>query len=336
LTKNGCLRLGLGLCIIALIVAGVLGFAAWHYLFSPYKGYSDEVFVEIPHGANTRQLADKLEKAGVIRTRYSLLLWRALHPRAPLQAGEYQFDSPLLPGDVFNKIRRGATYYEVLTVPEGNNIFEIAQLLKSLRYGHPDEFLAAAKNPSLVKDLDPAAPTLEGYLFPASYRVARKTTAAELCRMMVEQFRRHWRELTAGVADADAHRVVTIASMIEKETGTPSERPLIASVFMNRLSRNMPLQCDPTVVYAALRANDYRGTIYRSDLANKDPYNTYVHAGLPPGPIANPGLASLKAALHPARSDYLYFVAKPGMVGQHTFSATLNEHEMAVKAYRHH
>jgi UPF0755 protein len=325
----------LSLGIVALIAAGLLGFAAWRYLFSPYKGYTDEVFIEIPHGAKTRQLAEKLEQAGVIRSRYSLLLWRALHPRAPLQAGEYQFDSPLLPGDVFNKIRRGATYYEVLTVPEGSNIFDIAQLLKGLRYGHPEEFLAAAKNPSLIKDFDPAAPTLEGYLFPSSYRVARKTTAGELCRMMVEQFRRHWHELTATDAGADAHQVVTVASLIEKETAVPSERPLIASVFMNRLSRNMPLQCDPTVVYAALRANDYRGTIYRSDLANKDPYNTYIHSGLPPGPIANPGMASLKAALHPAQSDYLYFVAKPGMVGQHTFSTTLNEHELAVKAYRH-
>jgi UPF0755 protein len=303
-------------------------------MFSPYKGYSDEVFVEIPRGANTRQLAQKLEAAGVIRTRYSLLLWRALHPKAPLQAGEYQFDSPLLPGDVFSKIRRGATYYEVLTVPEGSNIFDIAQLLKGLRYGKPAEFLAAAKDPSLIKDLDPAAPTLEGYLFPSSYRVSRKTTATELCRMMVEQFRRRWHDLPGNAANADLHRVVTIASLVEKETAAPDERPLIASVFVNRLSRNMPLQCDPTVVYAALRANDYRGTIYRSDLANKDPYNTYVHLGLPPGPIANPGMASLKAALTPAQSAYLYFVAKPGMVGQHTFSATLNEHETAVKAYR--
>lgn len=335
MTKNGCLRLGLALCLIALVAAGFLGYAAWRYLFSPYKGYSDEVFVEIPHGANTRQLADELEKAGVIRTRYSLLLWRAFHRKAPLQAGEYQFDSPLLPGDVFSKIRRGATYYEVLAVPEGSNIFDITQLLKALRYGHPDEFLAAAKDASLIKDLDPAAPTLEGYLFPSSYRVSRKTTGAELCRMMVEQFRRHWRELTANAAAPDIHRVVTIASLIEKETAAPDERPLISSVFVNRLSRNMALQCDPTVVYAALRANDYRGTIYRSDLANKDPYNTYVHSGLPPGPIANPGIASLKAALHPAQTDYLYFVAKPGMVGHHTFSATLNEHEAAVKAYRH-
>jgi UPF0755 protein len=151
---------------------------------------------------------------------------------------------------------------------------------------------------------------------------------------MTDQFRREWKVLTGGQTRTDVHRTVTLASLVEKETSAPSERPLIAAVFENRLRLNMPLQCDPTVVYAALRNNKYRGTIFRSDLASADPYNTYIHTGLPPGPIANPGTASLKAALEPAQADYLYFVAKPGSVGQHTFSATLNEHQTAVKAYR--
>jgi UPF0755 protein len=310
-----------------------LGYVFWQAI-TPYQGYTNEVFVELEHGTGTQDLAATLEQSGVIRSRYVFLLWRALHPKAALQAGEYHFDRPLSAGDVFDKIRRGEIYYQELTVPEGNNIFDIAELLKGLRSLKPDDFVKAAAETTLISDLDPHAPSLEGYLFPSTYRVTRKTGATDLCRMMTDQFRRQWKVLTAGAPQADVHRTVTLASLVEKETGAPSERPLVAAVFENRLQRNMPLQCDPTVVYAALRANRYRGTIFKSDLANTDPYNTYIHAGLPPGPIANPGTASLQAALNPAHADYLYFVAKPGFVGQHTFSATLTEHQSAVKAFR--
>jgi UPF0755 protein len=319
--------------VLILVLAGIGGVLVWQSL-APYKGYSNEVFLEFERGTSTKALAAELEEKGIIRSRYLFLLWRAMHPRTALQAGEYHFDRPLAPGDVFNKIRRGDIYYEEITVPEGSNLFDIADLLKGLRSFHPEDFVKAAANPALIRDLDPKAPTLEGYLFPSTYRVTRKTTGQDLCRMMTDQFRREWRTLTAGAARADVHKLVTLASLVEKETAAPSERPLIAAVFENRLQRNMALQCDPTVVYAALRNNRYRGTIFRSDLANNDPYNTYIHTGLPPGPIANPGVASLKAALKPAVADYLYFVAKPGSIGQHTFSATLNEHELAVKAYR--
>jgi UPF0755 protein len=333
LTRSGCLRAFVGLGIAVVLLLGLAGWAAWH-LFVPYQGYTNEAFVDLERGTGAWNLAATLEKDGVIRTRYSFLFWRALHPRAALQAGEYRFDRPLTPADVFDKIRRGAIYYEVLTVPEGSNLFDIAQSLRALRYVKPADFIAAASDPGLVRDLDPLAPSLEGYLFPSTYRITRKTTAQDLCRSMVEHFRLEWRRLSAGAGNPDIHRTVTLASLVEKETGAPPERPLIAAVFENRLRRNMALQCDPTVVYAALRVNKYRGAIYRSDLASSDPYNTYVHLGLPPGPIANPGAASLSAALHPAEVDYLYFVAKPGSVGQHTFSATLTEHQLAVKAYR--
>lgn len=331
--SKGCFRSFLAVCVLAALVVGVGGVVVWESL-TPYKGYSNEVFVEFERGTSTKALAATLEEKGIIRSRYLFLLWRALHPKTALQAGEYHFDRPLAPGDVFNKIRRGDIYYQEITVPEGSNLFDIADLLKGLRSFKPEEFVKAAANPALIRDLDPQAPTLEGYLFPSTYRVTRKTTGQDLCRMMTEQFRREWRNLTAGGAPVDVHKVVTLASLVEKETAAPSERPLIAAVFENRLRHNMALQCDPTVVYAALRNNRYRGTIFRSDLANHDPYNTYLHTGLPPGPIANPGAQSLKAALHPAQADYLYFVAKPGAVGQHTFSATLGEHESAVKAYR--
>lgn len=333
MTRSGCVRVFVGFGIVVALLLGVAAWGAWT-LFVPYKGYGSEAFVELEHGTSAWNLAASLARAGVIRNRYSFVVWRALHPKAALQAGEYRFDSPLTPAEVFDKIHRGAIFYEALTVPEGSNLFDVAQSLRGLRYIKPADFIAAAGDPALVRDLDPNAPSLEGYLFPSTYRITRKTSAKDLCRAMVEQFRREWRRLSTGADNPDVHRTVTLASLVEKETAVPSERPLIAAVFENRLRRNMALQCDPTVVYAALRQNKYRGAIYRSDLASNDPYNTYEHLGLPPGPIANPGAASLAAALHPAQVDYLYFVAKPGFVGQHTFSVTLTEHQMAVKAYR--
>lgn len=331
--NRGCFRWFVVSCLAALLVAGVGGFLLWASL-TPYKGYPNEVFLEFERGTSTRQLAAMLEENGIIRSQYLFLLWRAMHPKTALQAGEYHFDRPLSPGDVFNKIRRGDIYYQEITVPEGSNMFDIADMLKGLRSIKSEEFVKAAADPTMIRDLDPQAPTLEGYLFPSTYRVTRKTTGQDLCRMMTDEFRREWRKLTAGATGVDVHRIVTLASLVEKETAARAERPLIAAVFENRLKRNMPLQCDPTVVYAALRSNRYRGTIFRSDLANSDPYNTYIHTGLPPGAIANPGIESLKAALQPARADYLYFVAKPGAAGEHTFSTTLGEHESAVKAYR--
>jgi UPF0755 protein len=333
LSKRGCFRTFLIFAVLVLMAAGFVAFAAWE-LMTPYQGYQNEVFIELEHGTSTKQLAARLQDSGVIRSRYAFLLWRALHPKAPLQAGEYHFDRPLTPGEVFERIRRGEIFYESLIVPEGSNMFDIAELLKTLRSVKSIDFVKAASDPGLIRDLDPQAPSLEGYLFPSTYRVTRKTTAADLCKQMTGEFRREWRSLTNGQAGMDVHRTVTLASLVEKETAAPSERPLIAAVFSNRLRANMPLQCDPTVVYAALRNNNYRGTIFRSDLANTDAYNTYTHPGLPPGPIANPGAASLKATLDPPEVSYLYFVAKPGSVGQHAFSSTLTEHDAAVKAYR--
>jgi UPF0755 protein len=258
------------------------------------------------------------------------LVVRALHPQAKLQAGEYRFAEQQTPWQVFGKIQRGEIFYQDFTVPEGSNIFDIATLADNLGGLKSDDFLRAAADPASIRDLDPAAPSLEGYLFPSTYRVTHHTTAAQLCHMMTMEFRKRWH----GLAGVDVHRVTTLASLIEKETGSAAERATVASVFENRLARNMPLQCDPSTVYAALLENRYRGTIYKSDLASQNPYNTYTHAGLPPGPIANPGVASLAAALHPAATDYLYFVARPSAPGSHHFSATLAEHEKAVATFR--
>ncbi len=189
-----------------------------------------------------------------------------------------------------------------------------------------------ASDPSSIRDLDPKAPTLEGYLFPATYRVTRHMTAAQIAHQMTGQFRKVWKEIAK--PGADVHQATTLASLVEKETAAPSERPTIAAVYVNRLRLGMRLDCDPTTIYAAMLEGRYKGTIYRSNLNSANPYNTYQNPGLPPGPIANPGLESLKAALEPAQADYLFFVAKPGGAGSHNFSRTIAEHNLAVQAYR--
>jgi UPF0755 protein len=233
--------------------------------------------------------------------------------------------------EVFHRIAIGDVYFFEFNVPEGSNIFDVARLAEAAGVAPAQQVLDVAGNPAQIKDLDPAAKTLEGYLFPATYRLSHSTTAAELCQMMTAQFRREWKKL-GGVASP--HNTVTLASLVEKETGVADERPLIAGVFAKRLKIGMALDCDPTTIYAALLDNRYKGTIHRSDLQSTNPYNTYKNPGLPPGPIANPGAAALAAALKPAETNYLYFVAKPGG-GGHQFSSSLAEHDKAVQAYRH-
>ncbi len=275
-----------------------------------------------------------LAAAGVVRSRWDFLLARVMERDRVLQAGEYRFDRAASPVDVFDRIARGDVFYYSLVAPEGRNMFDIAEIAGALGLFSADEFLAAARNPAAIRDLDPAAPSLEGYLFPDSYRLSRHATPDAVCRLMTGKFRAAWRDLTAGRPDANPHQVVTLASLVEREAKLPAERPLIAAVFANRLRIGMKLDCDPTTIYAAMLEHRYRGTIYRSDLESDNAYNTYRHAGLPPGPIANPGLDSLRAALHPAQSDALYFVAKPDGSGAHDFSNTLEAHEAATERYR--
>lgn len=321
------------LVLAILFVLAGLGIAGYWY-FGPYRGYGAEAFIEIDHGMTSRQIARALAHRGIVRSRWAFLAVRVLHPRATLQAGEYRFGSDQTPWQVFEKIRRGDIFYEDFTVPEGSNMYDIASLLAGLDSVRPNDFLEAARNPALVRDIDPQAPTLEGYLFPSTYRVTHQTTGPQLCRTMINEFRKQWMAIGGLRQPRSTHEVVTLASLVEKETADSLERPLIAAVFVNRLRLSMPLQCDPTTVYAAVLESRYRGTIYKSDLVSSNPYNTYTHVGLPPGPIANPGTASLAAALHPASTNYLYFVAKPDGSGSHQFSATLADHEKAVLGYR--
>jgi UPF0755 protein len=316
---------------LAVGIALMCAVAVWA-LMSPYRGFTAERFVEIPRGTSTVAIAQELAAQGVIRYRWQFLLARALRPRANLQAGEYRFNKAASVREVFDRITKGDIYYFEFTVPEGSNVFDIASALESQGVMKAETFLHAAEDPSLIRDLFPEAKTLEGFLFPSTYRLTHATTAEDLCKLMTETFRREWRKLANGNG-ADPRRVITLASLVEKETAVDAERPLVASVFENRLAKQMRLECDPTTIYAALLENRYQGTIHRSDLANRNPYNTYQNAGLPPGPIANPGAPSIAAALSPAQTNYLYFVANPAG-GSHHFSATIHEHEKAVIAYR--
>jgi UPF0755 protein len=289
------------------------------------------VFLDFPTGTSSQAMAERLERAGVVRSKVDFLLARVVRRGRVLQAGDYRFARAATPLEVYDRIARGDTFYLELVIPEGRNLFDIAAAAEDLGLFSAKRFLEAARNPALIRDLDPKAPTLEGYLYPDTYRVNRKTTPERLCRAMTGKFREVWRGLGTS---ADVHRTVTLASLVEKEGKLPAERPQIAAVFLNRLRLGMKLDCDPTTIYAALLEGRWRGTIYRSDLDNPHPYNTYRNPGLPPGPIANPGMASLKAVLEPAGTDALFFVALPDGSGGHAFSSTMAGHNRAVEAYR--
>jgi UPF0755 protein len=306
------------------------GFVAWR-LLTPYQGFTGEVFVEIPHGSSSSAIGKRLVEAGVIRGRFDFLLTRVLERSRKLKAGEYRFDHAVSPVEVIDRIARGDIFYYELVAPEGKNMFEIADAVEKLGVFPAEKFLEAARDPSLIRDLDPHAPTLEGYLFPDTYRLGRRTTPEQLCRLMTGRFREVWRGLNTRVG---THNAVTLASLVEKESRLASERPKIAAVFANRLRIGMKLDCDPTTIYAALLEDRYRGTIYKSDLERDAPYNTDRRAGLPPGPIANPGRASLEAALSPANISALYFVLQPDGGGAHQFSDSIAAHEEATAKYR--
>ncbi|MGA3188231.1 MAG: endolytic transglycosylase MltG [Bryobacteraceae bacterium] len=323
------IRLALILFVVGLLVC--VG-AIWS-LGRPYFGAPGETFLRIEHGSGTASIARTLQKAGVIHYEWQLLLARAMNPSTKLQAGEYRFAEPSSVLTVLDRIHRGDVYYFEVTVPEGSNRFDIARLISTSGTISSDEFMKASADPASIHDLAPKAPSLEGFLFPATYRLTHSTTAADLCHLMSSEFRRQWKKLDSSHT-ADALKTITLASLVEKETGAAEERPIVAGVFTNRVAKDMRLDCDPTTIYAALLDNRYTGVIHKSDLLNQNPYNTYQNAGLPPGPIANPGAAAIEAALHPAATEYLFFVAK-AEGGGHVFSATRSAHEKAVLAYRH-
>lgn len=299
----------------------------------PYWHAKESVLIEIPRGTGTRAIAQMLEETGVIRSRTTFLWLHVLWSRGTLKAGEYSFDQPASTLEILRKLLRGEIAYKVLVIPEGYNRFEVAAAMAAQGFCPEEECLQATQDTSLIADLAPQAETLEGYLFPDTYHVPLRARPEQLVGAMVERFRQVYSSLNPPSENRSLHEIVTMASLAEKETALSEERPLVAAVFYNRLRRGIALQCDPTVIYAALLENRYDGVIRQSHLSSRSPYNTYIHRGLPPGPISSPGKDSLVAAMHPAASDYLYFVADAE--GQrHTFSRTLAEHNTAVRQYR--
>jgi UPF0755 protein len=325
------------LVVVAAVAAGAAAWWLYDRVAEPYRGYTaEEVFVDIPSGAGPAAIGRRLVDAGVVHDPWLFRAAVIISGRArELKAGEYRFAAPLTPLAVVDVLARGDVYKRRLTFREGLTIVEMAAVFEERGFGTADAFRAAATNARLIHDLDPEARDLEGYLFPETYALPRNTPADALVAQMVDHFRQ---AITPEVATAAAaaglsiRQVVTLASLVEKETGTPEERPLVAAVYANRLRIGMGMQADPTVIYALQKAGRYDGNLRRADLQFDSPYNTYRYRGLPPGPIAAPGRASIEAAANPAKVDYLYFVSKND--GSHVFASTLREHNRNVQVWQ--
>ncbi len=328
--------------VLVLLIAVLAGVAVLaRELYRSYQGFSGNLVLVVPSGTRAPDVARLLAERGVLERRWPFIFCYLLgRPRHRLlKAGEYLFDRPLAPLDVYHKLVRGEIYLHAVLIPEGSDRFDMARIYHEVLGIDPEAFLRATEATSLIRDLDPRAPTLEGYLYPDTYHFARGATAAQMVQAMVARFRRVL-ELRFGrerhEADAPLHDVVTLASLVERETPAPEERPVIAGVFARRLQKKWRLGCDPTVVYA-LRL-DHRmlesppPLLTTDDLKFRSPFNTYLHSGFPPGPIASPGEASLGAAFHPASGDALYFVSNNR--GGHIFARTLAEHQRNVARYR--
>jgi UPF0755 protein len=318
------------LAVFLLAALAAVGFGAF-VMLAPY-GPQTATFVEVLPGSSSMRIARQLQEAGIIRSQYAFYAERWLQ-QGTLKAGDYKFDHPSPVSEVYDRIRRGDTYAIAVTIPEGSSMFDIAARLEQAGFGPAQSFISVARQEAgLISDIDPQAKTLEGYLFPDTYKIGPKEQMPQIAAIMVKRFKQA--ALQLGLSH-DVHQIVTLASLVERETALDNERPLVASVFDNRLEKQMPLMTDPAVIYGLQLQNAWRGTIYASDLQRDTPYNTYMHPGLPPGPIANPGIKSLKAAMQPAQTDYLYFVAaSKNPQGKSLFAATLEEHNRNVAGYR--
>ena len=328
--------------LISTLLLALVALTAWlgWALFLPVTPPAQK-FVLLRPGYSTRHIARELKSAGVIRSADAFVLWHALHRRPSLKAGEYLFERDANVIDIHSRLARGDVYYHTVVIPEGFNMFEIARAIEDAGLGSAEDFLkVATTDTSLIADVAPHATSLEGYLFPNTYNFTRTQSMRDMAAGMVKEFRLRANELglilpgpaQPGAAAQDIPAVVTLASIIEKETSVPDERPEVAGVYANRLQRRIPLQADPSVIYAELLQGTYTGALHHDDMHFDSPYNTYHHAGLPPGPIANPGKSSLQAAMHPAQTAYYYFVSDGA--GHHRFAATLEEHNRNVAALR--
>ena len=320
-----CLRVFRMFLVVGFLLTVGLGWA----VLAPF-GPERETFVDIPAHTGTVGIASALERGGAIRNRWVFAGLREFEG-GTLKAGEYRFDHPASMLEVYARLRRGDVFTITVVIPEGFNVFDVSQAVESAGLVSRDEFLAATKaNVQLVRRWDPRAISVEGYLFPDTYRFSRHATPEAMLAAMTRRFGQV--ALRLGLAGPEVSRVVTMASLVEREVHGDAERPVVAGVFEKRLRLGMPLQTDPAVVYASMLRGTWTGVIHQSELHSDSPYNTYTHKGLPPGPICNPGLAALQAALHPATTDYLYFVAN--VDGSTRFARDLREHAANVSALR--
>jgi UPF0755 protein len=332
---------------IAALAAG--GWFAWG-LLAPVEP-TGQTFVMLHSGFSTRRIASELKQAGVIRSEDAFIFWRYLRHRGSLKAGEYLFDKPANTIDVQKRLMRGDVYFHTVVVPEGFTMFDIARAVEAAGLGPAKDFLEVAQtDTSLIADIAPGAPSLEGYLFPDTYQFSRMMSMKDMASSMVRKFRQVASQIglahsaaggtveasgmpsSSPQIDTDLERTVTMASIVEKETAVAEERPLVASVYYNRLAKKMALDADPSIIYGELLAGTYTGALHHDDMQFNSRYNTYKYPGLPPGPIGNPGKSALEAAMHPAQSDYFYFVADAQ--GHHRFARTITEHNNNVAAYR--
>ena len=346
----------------ALVLIAILALAAWlaWALWLPVSP-GGQKFVLLRPGYSSRHIARELKSAGVIRSARAFELWHAFHRLPSLKAGEYLFEHDANAIEVHKRLARGDIYVHTVVIPEGFNMFDIAAAIENGGLGKATDFLkVATTDTAMISDLSPQAKSLEGYLFPNTYQFTRTQSMHDMAAEMVKQFRQVATEIgliQSGSAEAgsarsestqpptrpnsipapstpstDVQRIVTLASIIEKETAVPEERPEVSSVYGNRLDRRIPLQADPSVIYAELLQGTYGGALHHDDMKFDSPYNTYRYPGLPPGPIANPGKSSLAAAMHPAETRFFYFVSDGN--GHHRFAETLEEHNRNVAALR--
>jgi UPF0755 protein len=326
--------------LLTLFLLAVLAAGGWvsYQLYVPVAPPPDTSLLLRP-GYSTRRIAVELKKAGVIRSALAFRLFHIANPKLTLKAGEYRFERRDRMPQVYRRIARGDIFFHEVTIPEGYTMFDIAKAMEDAKLGTAADFLKIFQSQTaMISDLAPQAKSLEGYLFPNTYQFTRTQTKLEMVTAMIRQFRQVAQQLGLGStsdarANADVNKIVTMASIVEKETAVPEERAMVASVYYNRLAQKVALDADPSVIYAELLDGTYQGALHHSDLAVNSPYNTYRFPGLPPGPIGNPGKSALQAAMHPETSDYLYFVADGS--GHHRFARSLEEHNRNVVAYRH-
>lgn len=331
MTRTVRIRVAVTALVLFCGLATGLGLWFWRYCQGPLP-LENEVTVLIPRGAGVRQIGALLAEQGVLQDDIRYLIYLRLTGLGPkLQAGEYRFTPGMTLRQALDKMATGDVLHHFVTIAEGLHLQQIAAVFAQGDWVDANKFLGLARDRAFIRGLGLDVPTLEGYLFPDTYAMVRGVREDELLRQMVQRFQQVWESLPGkSASELNRHQVLTLASIVEKETGQASERPLIARVFLNRLELGMPLQSDPTVIYGL--GATFSGNLRRADLQDASPYNTYVIPALPPGPICSPGKAALEAVLQPAMAKALYFVSKND--GSHVFSNTLAEHNRAVRVYQ--